>query len=270
MVMNKEYMNKEYMNSGKFLRIYLSGAFGQIIIVCIAVLLFRLGGVAMDYTTLPGITAIAVGGFSTALWGTICSVKYRKSDLKTVFFDFFGIKQSCMNYLLVLLFLCIDFLPAAIVGTIKINVWYLPFLMFIKHIAFGGLEEIGWRYFFQPALQEKLSYIPSTIITFAAWGIWHCLYFFVDGSIYDVDMFGFLLGLLTNCFILSSLYNKTNSLWLCVMTHSLINVFSQLIICENDILSCVCRAAIIVIAIVVSSHTKSDRSALNKDTSDLH
>ena len=61
--------------------------------------------------------------------------------------------------------------------------WYLPFLMFFKFIVFGGIEEIGWRYVFQPILQEKLPYFYSTILIFFSWAIWHLLFFYIDGSL---------------------------------------------------------------------------------------
>ncbi len=40
----------------------------------------------------------------------------------------------------------------------------------------------------------------------------------------------FLLGLLTNCFVLSALYAYSGSLWICVMTHALINALSQIVV----------------------------------------
>ena len=110
-------------------------------------------------------------------------------------------------------------------GKFQINSWYIPIILFLKAILFGGIEEIGWRYTFQPILEEKLNYIFSTIITFVAWGTWHLLYFYIEGSLYQVIVTEFLLGLLVNCFILSALYNKSRNLWICVMTHALITCF---------------------------------------------
>ncbi|MGN1223696.1 MAG: hypothetical protein ACI4TG_01175, partial [Ruminococcus sp.] len=52
--------------------------------------------------------------------------------------------------------------------------------------------------------------------------------------------------------ILSALFIKTNSLWICIMTHSLINVFSQLAIEGNQYVSYVCKIIIIVMAVVLS------------------
>ncbi|MBE6015882.1 MAG: CPBP family intramembrane metalloprotease [Lachnospiraceae bacterium] len=239
------------MERNKALFYYLLGAIGQILLVCAIVYVLRNAGLIVDYSSPLGLVAIAVGGISSALWGIILSMKYRRIKLTSVIADTFKIKQSYKNYMLVLLFLFVDFFPALFGGRILINAWYLPIVMFFKHIAFGGIEEIGWRYFFQPVLQERISYVLATIITFVAWGIWHFLYFFLEGTIWDVDVLPFLLGLLTNSFILSALYTKTKNLWLCVMTHSLINVCSQLFIGGNEYVSYICKVLIIIIAIIL-------------------
>ena len=166
--------------------------------------------------------------------------------------DFFKVKQSYKNYLFAGIFLYLDFLYVMFGGKLAISAWYLPFIMFLKHIAFGGLEEIGWRYLFQPLLQERLNYVISTLITFVAWGIWHFLFFYIDGSLSEVSVIPFLIGLLMNCFILSALYIKTKNLWICVVTHSLINVFSQLVEGGNTYVSYACKVLIVTFAIVLS------------------
>ena len=68
-------------------------------------------------------------------------------------------------------------------GKIEQFIWFSPFLMFLKFVLYGGLEEIGWRYIFQPILQEKLQYFQATILTFFIWSIWHLLFFYIDGSL---------------------------------------------------------------------------------------
>jgi membrane protease YdiL (CAAX protease family) len=65
----------------------------------------------------------------------------------------------------------------------------------------------------------------------------------------------FLIGLLVNSFILSALYVKTNNLWICVMTHSLINVFSQLVTGSNQYVGYFSKVVIIVIAIMLATKT---------------
>ncbi len=142
-------------------------------------------------------------------------------------------------------------------GRFQIISWHIPVILFLKANLFGGIEEIGWRYTFQPVLEEKLNYILATVITFVSWGIWHLLYFYIEGSLYQVAVTEFLLGLLINCFILSALYHKTRSLWICVMTHALINMLSQIASGGNLYISLISKAIIILVAIVVSYKAKS-------------
>ncbi len=240
------------MKRSKALAVYLLGALGQIIAVSVVVFFLRRKGVLVDYTTPIGLILILMGGASSALWGILMSRKYWALSYQTIWSDFFRIRQSYKNYLLMLFFLFLSFLPVAFGGTITIKLWYLPVLLFLKALVFGGIEELGWRYFFQPVLQERMHYVLSTVITFIAWGIWHFIYFYLEGTLTDVSVFSFLLGLLTNCFLLSALYIKKRNLWLCVMAHALINVFSQILSGGHTYVSYLCQAVIIVLSITLS------------------
>ena len=97
-------------------------------------------------------------------------------------------------------------------------------------------------------------------VSSALWGIWHFAYFYIEGTLLQVQAFGFLFGLLTNCFILSALFIKTNSLWICVMTHSLINVFSQLAVGGNQNITYACKIIIIVMATVLSIREQNKKA----------
>lgn len=229
------------------------GTLGQILLVSLLVWLLRAWGLRVDYGTPIGLLTLILGGLSSAIWGAIISIRYHHSSFKQLLRDFFQVKQPLSNYLLVLIFLILDFLPLVWSGGMIIQAWYLPIILFLKALVFGGIEEIGWRYFFQPALQEKLTYLVATLFTFLAWSLWHLLYFYIDGSLATIHLLPFLLGLLSNCFILSAIYTKTRSLWLCVMTHALINCLSQLSSAESIWLSLVIKVLIILLAMRIAS-----------------
>lgn len=241
------------MNRKQALSFYLAGTLGQILLVSLLVWLLRAGEVRVDYGTPIGLFALMLGGLSSAIWGGYVSIRYHHSSFKQLVRDFFQVKQAPLNYLLVLIFIGLDFLPLVLSGKMIIPTWYLPIILFVKALVFGGIEEVGWRYFFQPALQEKLPYLVSTLCTFVAWSLWHLLYFYIDGSLAIVNLLPFLLGLLSNCFILSAIYTKTRSLWLCVMTHALINSLSQLSSAESVWLSLVIKVLIILLAMRIAS-----------------
>ena len=251
------------MSRKKALAIYLSGTWGQIWTICVIVFLLRSSGMIVDYTTPAGMVAIGIGGISSALWGAIIAVKYKKYSIGKILIDFFSVKQKISSYLFVLLFLCLDFFYIVFNGSFMISAWYVPIALFFKAILFGGIEEVGWRYFFQPTLQERYNYIISTIITFVAWGIWHFAYFYIEGTLLQVQCFDFLIGLLVNCFILSALFIKTNSLWICVVTHSLINVFSQIAIGGNQYVSYFSKIIIIALAITLLVEKLSKKEPFN-------
>ena len=240
------------MKRKQALSFYLAGTFGQILLVSLLVWLLRVGGVRVDYGTPIGLFTLILGGLSSAIWGGYVSIRYHHSSVKQLVRDFFQVKQPLSNYLLVLIFLGLDFLPLLLSGGMIIQAWYLPIMLFCKALVFGGIEEIGWRYFFQPALQEKLTYLVSTLFTFLAWSLWHILYFYIDGSLATIQLLPFLLGLLSNCFILSAIYTNTRSLWLCVMTHALINDLSQLSSAESLWLSLVIKVLIILLAMKIA------------------
>ena len=240
------------MKRKEALSFYLAGTFGQILLVSLLVWLLRVGGVRVDYGTPIGLFTFILGGLSSAIWGGYVSIRYHHSSVKQLVRDFFQVKQPLSNYLLVLIFLGLDFLPLLLSGGMIIQAWYLPIMLFCKALVFGGIEEIGWRYFFQPALQEKLTYLVSTLFTFLAWSLWHILYFYIDGSLATIQLLPFLLGLLSNCFILSAIYTNTRSLWLCVMTHALINDLSQLSSAESLWLSLVIKVLIILLAMKIA------------------
>lgn len=239
------------MNRKNAILTYLLGTFTQIIIACIIVLLFK-----NNIPLINGL-AIIVGGVSSAFWGIIVSNRYKCIKVKRILYDFFNIKNSYKYYLFIVIYLILDFCYISIGGTFKIDVWYVPIILFLKAIIFGGIEEIGWRYTFQNILEEKLNFTISTLITFICWGVWHFMYFYIEGTIQQIQIIPFLIGLLTNSFILASLFKITKSLSICVITHSLINMFAQITYGGNQIVSIICSIIIICISIFISTKYKS-------------
>lgn len=156
------------MNRKQALSFYLAGTLGQILLVSLLVWLLRAGEVRVDYGTPIGLFTLMLGGLSSAIWGGYVSIHYHHSSFEQLVRDFFQVKQAPLNYLLVLIFIGLDFLPLVLSGKMIIPTWYLPIILFVKALVFGGIEEIGWRYFFQPTLQEKLPYLVSTLCTFVA------------------------------------------------------------------------------------------------------
>jgi membrane protease YdiL (CAAX protease family) len=181
---------------------------------------------------------IALGGLSTAFAGSVVARKSGKiNSYKVLVKDFFCIKQPLVYYLIPVAFLFIIFGSRLLQGQLREGQnWLAIPRLFIIAILFGGVEEIGWRYVFQPALEKKVSFLTASVITTVFWSLWHVLYFVLDGTVFSMqinDIFGLFFGLLSASFILGCIYNVTKSLWLCVFYHALLNAFSQVFIAQT-------------------------------------
>jgi membrane protease YdiL (CAAX protease family) len=90
-------------------------------------------------------------------------------------------------------------------------------------------EEIGWRGFLLPRLQEKYSSFVSSIIVGVLWGIWHLN--FTGG------LLGFIFYTITiieMSVLMTWLYNKSNgNLVVMIIWHFMFNLFSHLFLWER-------------------------------------
>ncbi len=247
------------MSNRSIYKSYLFPTLIHITFVAVLAGILKRTGCELGYNSILGIVLIVFGGVSSAFWGITYQIKYNKKRPLSILRDFFDIRQPFKIYAIVIIFLLMDFGSVIVYKGFKIESLWVPVILFLKAIAFGGIEEIGWRYSFQPCLEKKVPYIVATIITFFCWGVWHFLFFYIDGSIEMVSVPYFLLGLLTNCFILSALFAYSNSLWICVMTHALINTLSQIAISDKAIISNILRAACICFAVFLFYLSKRER-----------
>lgn len=120
-------------------------------------------------------------------------------------------------------------------------VWLLPL------VTYAFFEEIGWRGFLLPHLQEKYNAWQSTIYLSGIWALWHLPFFFYR---FDFSIFisvGFLFGLFVGALILTSIYNSNKGYILpAILFHFLNNLFSGF---DKEILVAVLSTGFIFIAI---------------------
>ncbi len=88
-------------------------------------------------------------------------------------------------------------------------------------------EEIGWRGFLLPVLQEKHTPLKASIIIGFVWGLWHLPIYLALNPYGDKTIIYFLF-MFIGCFALSIieswLYNSTKgSLFICILFHNAIN-----------------------------------------------
>ena len=236
------------MEELKWAKLYLIGTIAQMFAVCLVVAVLRASHI--PYPAPFNFLFLIIGGASSAMWGILVSLKSKRvgSPLK-ILVAFFGVRQPIVQYGIVAAFLAILFAPQLFLGRFSDGVkWYSFFILFFQSIVFGGIEEIGWRYTFQPILEKRVSFALATTITFFAWGSWHYMYFYMTNSLQYIQHIPFLIGLLGNSFILGAIYKIGKSLWLCVLFHRLLNVFSQTLPANSLGVVVVCNMLCIALA----------------------
>ena len=247
------------MTNTKWAKTYLIGTLAQMFAVCFIVAVLR--ATHIEYPEILTLLFLIIGGGSSAIWGIIVSLKSKRIDsgLK-ILTDFFNVRQPVALYGLVAAFLAILFAPQLLSGLVLDGTkWYSFILLFLQSLVFGGIEEIGWRYTFQPIVEKRVSFALASVFTFLAWGLWHYMYFYLTGSIQYIQHLPFLIGLLGSSFILGAIYEISESLWLCVMYHCLLNVFSQTLLANSLRIVILCNTFCILLAIVLVGVCKRHR-----------
>ena len=138
-------------------------------------------------------------------------------------------------------------LPAFFVGLIRgplptasqvwtILIWFVP--VFIYTFFASGLEEPGWRGYALPNLQTRYSAKKASVILAVIWGIWHWPVFIpiytstlnspggVPQAVITVlsQLALYILSsMLSGALIYTWLYNRTGSVFLCMLFHTLHN-----------------------------------------------
>lgn len=139
---------------------------------------------------------------------------------------FWVVIMAVLMYLIPLLFG-----KATIVGPIYISILLIPF-----NLIGGGLEEIGWRFLLQPALEKKYSFTVATLITAAIWAFWHLpLFFMVGTNQYSWNYGAFVILIVGMSFWLASIRKVSNSILICILFHTMWNAIGESIAINMEI-----------------------------------
>jgi uncharacterized protein len=100
---------------------------------------------------------------------------------------------------------------------------------FIYNLIFFGFgEEVGWRGFALPRLQNKFNALNASLILTVFWALWHIpLFFYRPGytSMGFGGIMGWVFSLLTGSILLTWLYNSSKgSILICAVFHSTIDI----------------------------------------------
>ncbi len=93
----------------------------------------------------------------------------------------------------------------------------LPIWLLVMFLPFNGPigEELGWRGYVLPRLQQNFGPFIASLLIGTVWGIWHLPSFFnsesVQGSLGLLFFIPFVVGTIANSVIMTWLYNKTKA-----------------------------------------------------------
>ena len=92
-------------------------------------------------------------------------------------------------------------------------------------IVGGVIEEIGWRGFLQPVLEEKLPFVPAALLVGLVWAVWHFPLWFVQNAGQSaMNFFSFSIHCIVLAFVLAALYKLTKCVFACILLHAWCNV----------------------------------------------
>ncbi len=121
--------------------------------------------------------------------------------------------------------------------------WLLPL------VFYAVFEELGWRGFLLPHLQEKYNAWQATLILTFVWACWHIPFFFYRFDFSPAIAVGFFLGIFTGAVVLTSIFNATRGLLLpAIMFHFFNNLCSAF---EQELVVAVLGVGFVVLAIAV-------------------
>jgi membrane protease YdiL (CAAX protease family) len=101
----------------------------------------------------------------------------------------------------------------------------------VKATAFALGEEIGWRGFLAPRLNQQLGFTAGALLTGLIWAVWHFpILLFSDYDNASPRWFAlpcFVVFVLSLSVIMSWLRLRSGSLWTGAITHASVNLFNQ-------------------------------------------
>ena len=180
----------------------------------------------LKYGTPFAMALAIIGASAPAIAAYVALVKGKVMPAKQFFKTVFAVKQPVSMYILMIGFTIVYFGIAVLTGLADysdttIFLWLLdiPLMIFV-----GGLEEVGWRFVLNPALEKKLSFAAASLIVGIVWTVWHLPIFFIEGTPqYYWNIGIFFIGTIGLSFAYAAVYRLSKSVWLCVLIHAINN-----------------------------------------------
>lgn len=237
----------------KLIKDYLIYTF-LIVLICWGIcLLCSLNGISLNDNYFLYIPYL-LGGWSPTVASFVALKKNNKViDFKDWLKNVFDFKHNIFSYIMVIVLGILFILPQCLISGYESGAPLFAIIVMIPVMLFGGgLEEAGWRYILQPELEKKYKFIISTLTVSVIWWLWHLPLFYIQGvSQYGQNYFAFGINVLGITFALASIRKNTNSVWLCVLFHCIVNSLSGIYIINNNIIGNAAAAIILIFSSLV-------------------
>ncbi len=119
----------------------------------------------------------------------------------------------------------------------QLQLWHIPIVLLQAIFIYGGNEELGWRGYMQPILEESMPFPVATMVTGIIWSLWHIPLWFVYGSSQQNMSFllFMILGIILS-FWFAAFYKKTESVFGCSILHGLTNTLLSMFIIKINLI----------------------------------
>lgn len=169
-------------------------------------------------------------GFAPAYATYIVLKRYKKIEgFKSFIYLIFKGDKIRSTIIVTAVFFISQLIVNLITNTYVGSAWYMFIVYLPLMIIGGGIEEIGWRGFLQPALEEKMPFLISSIIVGLIWSIWHLpLWLVKNSSQSSLNFISFLCYCIVFSFVLGTLYKLTKNVFMCMLLHAWGNVLGAM------------------------------------------
>lgn len=191
-----------------------------------------------------------IGVISPAISVVFIEKIYEKKKYKEIIKGIFRLPVHKRDWIIGLVGVCVlQLLPYFVWGGEILSSFANLIFLVPMFLIIGGMEEIGWRGFWlERELQINKNRIWVVLKIGMVWQLWHLPLFVMLGTYQQLrtNLLAHTLSTLAIAFFLGGLYIKGRSTFLCMMAHSLINSFSDIVVVRQN-----WAANIIVMAVCV-------------------
>lgn len=180
-----------------------------------------------------------IGVISPAISAVFIEKIYEKKKYKEVIKGIFRLPVHKGDWIIGLVVVCaLQLLPYFVWGGEILSSFANLIFLVPMFLIIGGMEEIGWRGFW---LERELQINNKNRIWVVlkigmVWQLWHLPLFVMLGTYQQLrtNLLAHTLSTLAIAFFLGGLYIKGRSTFLCMMAHSLINSFSDIVVVRQN------------------------------------